>query len=94
MCAGFTALFILFAPLTIYAFDRVSVANEISRTEVNNNNRQSNAARNMRVAIRERAILLWRMALEQDFFHRDARHQESLGFGAEFLKERLAFHVS
>ncbi len=94
MYAGFIALFILFASLTIYAFDRVSVANEIFRTEVNTNNRQSSAAMNMRVAIRERAILLWRMALEQDFFDRDALHQEFLGFGEVFLKERLRYEAT
>lgn len=44
----------------------------------------------MRVAVRERAILLWHMTLTHDFFERDELFERFYNHGSEYQKSRLA----
>ncbi|MDI3324760.1 GGDEF domain-containing protein [Pontibacterium granulatum] len=55
---------------------------------MHNNDIQQNAAMDMRVSVRERAILLWQMTLLDDQIKRDALYQRFYAHGSAFLKAR------
>ena len=85
---GFGFLLVASVYLSIYSFQQIVQANKTLNHDTNNNNIQLHAAMTMRVAIRERAILLWRMTLQEDIFERDELYQQFDTFGAQYLQAR------
>ncbi len=86
--AGFSVLLIAFVVLGVYIYQQFSSANQALVSETANNNRQSSAAMAMRVAVRERAILLWHMTSQDDVFLKDELHMRFLEFGSRYHDSR------
>ncbi len=86
--AGFGVLLLAFVLLATNFYHQFSSASQLLSEETANNDRQAQAAMDMRVAVRERAILLWQMTLLEDPFDRDDLYQEFSRFGSQFHKSR------
>jgi diguanylate cyclase (GGDEF)-like protein len=91
---GFFVIFIAFAITSTYSYLQYSQIRTELLTATQNNDRQLNAAMEMRVAVRERAILLWRMTLQTDYFERDEALQQFYNHGSNYHKARMAILTS
>jgi diguanylate cyclase (GGDEF)-like protein len=85
---GFGLLLVASVYLSIYSFQQIIQANRTLNYDTNNNNIQLQAAMTMRGAIRERAILLWQMTLQEDIFERDELYQKFSTYGTQYLQAR------
>jgi diguanylate cyclase (GGDEF)-like protein len=91
---GFVVIFIAFTVTSIYSYLQYShIRTELIHVTKNNDN-QLSAAMDMRVAVRERAILLWRMALQDDYFERDETLQAFYEHGSNYHKSRMLILTS
>lgn len=88
--AGFAVLLFLFLSLTIYAFMQIHVAASGYQDQVNNNHAQTNLILAMRVAFRERELLLSQMSEEPDAVERTSLYEQFMAHGADFLNARIA----
>ena len=68
---GFVLIFAAFISVFDHGYQRFSKLQHSFAKAIHNNDIQLNAAMNMRVSVRERAILLWHMTLQDDLFERD-----------------------
>lgn len=87
---GFIFIFGAFIFVFEYGYQRFSKIQNAFAEAMHNNDIQQNAAMDMRVAVRERAILLWQMTLLIDLFERDELYQRFYQQGSDFLKARSA----
>lgn len=94
MYLGFVVLFVAFVLLIGFAHQRYAEGSKEASQASNLNNLQLRAATTMRVAARERAILLWHMTLHDDPFERDDLYQKFLEFGADYLRSRIELRNS
>lgn len=81
---GFGLLLVLFVSLAVFHFKQIVTANETLREATANNDIQLRSAMNMRVAVRERALLLWQMSVQEDIFVRDDLYVKFDVFGSRF----------
>lgn len=88
---GFGLLLIVFISLAVYHVKQIIVSNEVLSETITKNDIQLRAAMNMRVAVRERAILLWNMTFQEDSFEKDRLYQQFNNFGARFSNSRLEY---
>jgi len=84
--SGFSILLIGFIFLSFFYFKQILLSNEVLSETTTNNNIQQRSAMKMRVAVRERAILLWHMTYQEDVFDRDDSYQKFNELGAHFLR--------
>lgn len=82
--AGFALILLAFVALAFAAVQQVTNVNHSLATTTASNDEQLAAAMTMRVAVRERAIILWHMTLLEDPFDRDELYQEFLLYGSRF----------
>ena len=88
---GFGLLLTSFVFLALFHFKQIIQSNEILNETITNNDTQLRAAMNMRVAVRERAILLWHMSSQEDQFKRDDLYMQFHAFGSHFGHARLEY---
>lgn len=88
--AGFCLIFIAFSGSATYFYQQFAGLRFSLVESTKNNDIQLRAAMDMRVAVRERAILLWQMTLTDDFFERDALFEQFYKHGSNYKKSRLA----
>jgi len=88
---GFGLLLTSFVFLALFHFKQIIQSDEILHETIINNDIQLRAAMNMRVAIRERAILLWHMSSQEDQFKRDDLYMQFHAFGSHFGHARLEY---
>jgi diguanylate cyclase (GGDEF)-like protein len=88
---GFFFLFLVFAASSYHSYDLFSKSRENLNDATLNNDLQLSSVLKMRVAVRERAIILWHMTLEEDFFDRDELFEKFYHYGAEYKKAREQF---
>ena len=88
---GFGALLLTFVLLTAFYFNRIVYINKTLSNETNNNAVQLHAALNMRVSIRERALLVWQMTFQDDYFLRDELYQKFSLYGTKYLASRSKY---
>lgn len=69
--AGFLVIFGAFLSVFQFSYSQLTTQHQQLILETKNNDIQQSAAMDMRVAVRERAILLWQMTLAEDVFERD-----------------------
>ena len=89
--AGFGLLLVVFIFLAVFYFKQIITANEELREVTTNNDVQLRAAMNMRVAVRERAILLWHMSFQEDIFERDELFLKFNILGSRFGHARTEY---
>jgi len=89
--AGFGLLLVVFIFLAVFYFKQIITANEELRDVTANNDVQLRAAMNMRVAVRERAILLWHMSFQEDIFERDELFLKFDILGSRFGRARTEY---
>lgn len=87
---GFGIIFLAFIASSLYSYQRFSELQTELTSLTNNNDIQLRSALNMRVAVRERAILLWHMTLQEDFFERDTLFEEFYTHGSNYQNSRLS----
>lgn len=85
---GFVFIFGAFIFVFEYGYQRFFMLQNAFAEAMHNNDIQQNASMDMRVSVRERAILLWQMTLQDDQLKRDALHQRFYEHGSAFLKAR------
>lgn len=83
---GFIFIFAAFIFVFDHGYQRFSKLQHSFAKAIHNNDIQQNAAMDMRVSVRERAILLWHMTLQDDLFERDDLYQRFYEQGSDFLK--------
>ena len=83
---GFAIILVAFLYLSFLSSTDFNQINKSLNEETDNNDRQLAALMEMRVAIRERAILLWHMTLIKDAFDRDELFEEFYKIGLRRLK--------
>ena len=88
---GFGLLLTSFVFLALFHFKQIIQSNDILNETITNNDTQLRAAMNMRVAVRERAILLWHMSSQKDQFKRDDLYMQFHAFGSHFGHARLEY---
>ena len=88
---GFAIILFAFLYLSILSSTDFSQINKTLADDTDNNDAQLAALMEMRVAIRERAILLWQMTLIEDAFDRDELFEEFYHFGSAYKKAREVF---
>lgn len=88
---GFLFLFLVFSASSYYSYDLFSKSRDRLNNNTLNNDLQLGNVLKMRVAVRERAIILWHMTLEEDFFDRDELFEKFYHYGAEYKKAREQF---
>ena len=89
--SGFGLLLIVFVSLAAFHFKQIVTANETLREVTAINDIQLQSAMNMRVAVRERALLLWQMSFQKDVFERDDLYVKFNVFGSRFGHARHAY---
>lgn len=89
--SGFGLLLALFVSIAVFHFEQVLKSNDKLNEAIENNDVQLRAAMNMRVAVRERAILLWHMTFQKDIFERDELYQQFNLYGARFGHARESY---
>ena len=87
---GFCLIFFAFTGSSIYFYQQFAGLRDTLVQTTKNNDTQLRAAMAMRVAVRERAILLWHMTLSEDFFERDELFERFYNHGSNYQKSRLA----
>ncbi|WP_370279509.1 diguanylate cyclase domain-containing protein [Pontibacterium sp.] len=85
---GFVFIFGAFIFVFEYGYQRFFTLQNAFAQAMHNNYIQQNAAMDMRVAVRERAILLWQMTLLDDLFKRNELYQRSNQHSSDFLSAR------
>lgn len=88
LIVGFILLLVAFGYLSFYSYTQFFQIKSLFINESGKNNIQMNAAMDMRVAVRERAILLWHMTLLEDVFERNELLTEFYEYGAKYLESR------
>lgn len=94
--AGFLVIFGAFLSVFQFSYSQLTTQHQQLILETKNNDIQQSAAMDMRVAVRERAILLWQMTLAEDLFERDMLAQRFYEHGGDYLHARdrlLASHL-
>ena len=91
LIVGFILLLLAFGYLSFYSYTQYFQIKSLFITETDKNNAQMKAAMDMRVAVRERAILLWQMTLLEDVFERNDLLKEFYGYGSKYLESRQAY---
>ena len=86
---GFTLIFLAFTGLSIYSYKQYTQLRHDLNTSTRNNASQLRSAMAMRVAVRERAIVLWQMVLVDDLFDRDLLFQQFYQLGSKYQEGRL-----
>ena len=89
--SGFGLLLVVFVSLAAFHFKQIVTANETLREITVNNDIQLRSAMNMRVAVRERALLLWQMSFQEDPFERDDLYLKFNIFGSRFGDARSEY---
>lgn len=85
---GFALLLLAFVVQSMYFYQHFLNTNQSLISQTQNNNAQMSSAMSMRLAIRERAILLWQMTQQQDLFERDNLLQKFYDFGSSYKAAR------
>lgn len=88
---GFIIIFGAFIASFDHSYQQFSLHRSQFVQETANNDLQQKAAMDMRVAVRERAILLWHMTLTDDVFDRDELFEKFYAHGSDFLVARRTF---
>ncbi|MCP4595061.1 GGDEF domain-containing protein [Neptuniibacter sp.] len=88
---GFALIFLVFAGSSFYSYNRFAESRIHLDQITRNNDAQLSNVLTMRVAVRERAILLWQMTLKEDFFARDELFEQFYHYGSEYQKARASF---
>ena len=91
LIVGFILLLLAFGYLSFYSYTQFFQIKSLFINEAGNNNTQMKAAMDMRVAVRERAILLWHMTLLEDVFERNDLLKEFYEYGAKYLQSRETY---
>jgi diguanylate cyclase (GGDEF)-like protein len=91
LVVGFGVLLIAFSYLSFYSFNQFSQINNTLSQTTNNNDIQMSSALEMRVAVRERAILLWHMTLLEDAFDRDELFEKFYDYGSGYQASRQKY---
>jgi len=86
---GFGSLTVAFVLLALFATRGITNAHSELLEITRHNEQQARNAMLMRVAVRERSILLWHMMQTADVFERDELLQKFLEYGSQFGKARL-----
>jgi diguanylate cyclase (GGDEF)-like protein len=81
---GFAILLLSFIGISYFSYQRFYETNNRLVQEITNNDVQALAAMKMRVAVRERAILLWQMSIQSDPFVRDELFMKFRDFGSKY----------
>ena len=92
--SGFGLLLVVFVSLAAFHFKQIVTANETLREITANNDIQLRSAMNMRVAVRERALLLWQMSFQEDDFERDDLYLKFNIFGTRFGHARSEYLIT
>ena len=87
---GFCVIFFAFTMTSVYSYLQYSQIRTTLVETTKNNDTQLRAAMAMRVSVRERAILLWHMTLQEDFFERDTLFQKFYQHGSDYHHSRSA----
>jgi len=87
---GFCVIFLAFTMTSVYSYLQYSDIRTTLVETTKNNDAQLRAAMAMRVSVRERAILLWHMTLQEDFFERDTLFQKFYQHGSDYHQSRSA----
>lgn len=88
---GFFFLFLVFAASSFYSYALFSASRDELNQTTSANDQQLDSILHMRVAVRERAIILWHMTLQGDLFERDELFQKFYHYGSEYVKARKKF---
>lgn len=88
---GFGLLLLAFSYLSFYSFQKFSQTSATLSETTNNNDIQMSTAMAMRVAVRERAILLWQMTLLEDAFDRDELFEKFYRYGSQYQESRQTY---
>lgn len=88
MMAGFLVILVVFLSIYQFSYSRLTALHQQLIQETKNNDIQQSAAMDMRVSVRERAILLWQMTLAEDVFDRDLLAQRFYEHGSAYLQAR------
>ena len=88
---GFFFLFLVFAASSYYSYALFSASRDELNQTTSANDKQLDSVLHMRVAVRERAIILWHMTLQDDLLDRDELFQKFYHYGAEYKKAREKF---
>ncbi|MCW8962352.1 MAG: GGDEF domain-containing protein [Gammaproteobacteria bacterium] len=86
---GFGILLFSLAAVALHSYKQFSIISQTFSNEMNGHHRQSSAATHMRVAVRERAILLLQMSHFDDPFLRDEYYLRFDALGTQYQKARL-----
>lgn len=87
---GFGLLLVAIVSLGVFSYERLLSNSEALAELSENNHQKQTAAMNMRIAIRERAILLWHMSLTEDPFARDDHFQTFMEYGSFYLESHMS----
>ena len=88
---GFAFYMLAFVGVSFYTYQSFSASSSSLIEEIKNNDLQSTTAMKMRVAVRERAILLWQMTVQSDPFERDELFLRFREFGARYQNSRAVY---
>jgi diguanylate cyclase (GGDEF)-like protein len=88
---GFSALLLAFTYVVLQSFNSLSHLSQNLAQETNKNDIQMSSAMEMRVSVRERAILLWHMTLIEDAFDRDELFEAFYEYGSRYQRARLQY---
>lgn len=88
---GFIFLFLIVAASSLHSYSLFSDSRDNYNRQTRINDQQLDSVLKMRVAVRERAIILWHMSLEEDIFDRDDLFEKFYHYGSEYKKARDQF---
>lgn len=88
---GFAVYMLAFMAFAYYAYSQFSTASQYLSEQIKTNDTQLNAAMRMRVAVRERAILLWQMSIQSDPFVRDELFLKFREYGSRYQLARQEY---
>jgi len=91
LALGFGLLIFAFIIFTFYFYQKFAQSNKDLTDETNRNDTQLNLTMSMRVAVRERAILLWQMTLLKDPFDRDELFDKFYEYGSNYKSSRIQY---